>query len=87
MMKRTFKVDVLSCPKCGGRMRFIALIGQDQPEVVEKILRSMGYEAEMPDAAAGSGARSAGREPRRVGGGGGVERTRGRVGVVGILKS
>jgi len=33
-------VDVLSCPKCGGRMRFIALIGQDQPEVVEKILRS-----------------------------------------------
>jgi len=55
MMKRTFKVDVLSCPKCGGRMRFIALIGQDQPEVVEKILRSMGYEAEMPPRGAARG--------------------------------
>ena len=48
MMKRTLKVDVLACPKCGGRMRFIALTGQEQPEVIEKILLSMGYETEMP---------------------------------------
>ena len=48
LMKRTFKVDVLKCPECGGRMKLIALIGQDQPEVIEKILRSMGFDAQMP---------------------------------------
>ena len=47
LMKRTFKVDVLSCPECGGRMKLIALIGTDQDDVIEKILRSMGLETQM----------------------------------------
>lgn len=48
LMKRVFKIDVLSCPKCGGRMKYIATIGPDQPEAIDGILQSMGFETEMP---------------------------------------
>jgi uncharacterized protein YbaR (Trm112 family) len=27
-MRRTFGVDVLACPRCGGRLRLVALIDQ-----------------------------------------------------------
>ena len=39
LLKRVWQADVLSCPKCGGRMRLIAVV-QD-PGVVEKILRHL----------------------------------------------
>lgn len=48
LMKRTFKIDVLLCPKCGGRMSLIALISSDQQEVVRAILGSMGVPMDPP---------------------------------------
>ena len=38
-MRRTFAVDVLACPHCGGRLRLVALI--DQAPVIQRILRSL----------------------------------------------
>jgi hypothetical protein len=48
-VKRVWQADVLSCPKCGGRMRLIAVV-QD-PVVVEKILRHLGLWERGPPAA------------------------------------
>jgi Putative transposase/Transposase zinc-binding domain len=43
LMRRTFGIDVLECPRCGGRLRLIALI--EQARAVERILRHLG----LPD--------------------------------------
>ena len=43
---RSLKLDVLSCPKCGGRMRVISTI--TEPMTVRRILRSMGLSTEIP---------------------------------------
>jgi len=43
---RSLKLDVLSCPRCGGRMKVIATISE--PFTVRKILRSMGLSTEIP---------------------------------------
>jgi len=48
LMKRTFGLDVLECPKCHGRMKLIALI--DQPAVIQKILKHLGLPADIPRA-------------------------------------
>jgi len=40
LLQRTFSVDVLACPECGGRLRFLATIAQR--EVIEKILSHLG---------------------------------------------
>ncbi len=40
LLRRVFAVDVLACPRCGGRMRVIALI--DDPSVVRRILAHLG---------------------------------------------
>lgn len=48
LMKRTFKLDVLDCPKCGGRMELIAIISDVQSDVVRKILRCLEMEEELP---------------------------------------
>ena len=45
-MRRTFGFDVLACPRCGGRLRLIALI--DQAPVILKILRHLGLPSEIP---------------------------------------
>ncbi len=45
-MRRVFAVDVLACPRCGGRMQLIAAI--EQPRVVEAILRCLGLSARPP---------------------------------------
>ena len=37
---------VLACPRCGGRLRLIALI--DQAAVIQRILRHLGEPAEVP---------------------------------------
>jgi hypothetical protein len=44
LMRRIFEIDVLACPRCGGRMRVLATI--EEPGVVEKILRHVGLAAE-----------------------------------------
>jgi hypothetical protein len=47
LMRRTFGLDVLACPRCGGRLRLVALI--DQASVVQPILRHLGLPTEVPE--------------------------------------
>ncbi len=44
--RRSFAVDVLSCPRCHGRMRIVAVI--DQLEVITRILEHKGLPARAP---------------------------------------
>ena len=37
---------MLACPRCGGRLRLLALI--EQAEVIERILRHLGLPTEIP---------------------------------------
>ena len=46
-MRRTFGFDVLSCPRCGGRLRLVALI--EQVSVIQRILRHLGVPTEIPE--------------------------------------
>ena len=45
-MQRTFDLDVLACPCCGGRLRLIALI--ERAAVITRILRHLGLPTEVP---------------------------------------
>jgi hypothetical protein len=47
LMRRTFETDVLTCPRCGGRLRLVALI--EQASVVQRILRHLGPPTEVPE--------------------------------------
>ncbi|OFV89694.1 MAG: hypothetical protein A3H95_14420 [Acidobacteria bacterium RIFCSPLOWO2_02_FULL_64_15] len=46
LMSRTFGFDVLACPRCGGRLRLVALI--EQAAVIERILHHLDLPAEIP---------------------------------------
>ena len=46
LMKRTFGLDVLSCPHCGGRLKLISLI--EDPKVIKKILDHLGLPTAPP---------------------------------------
>jgi len=46
LMARTFGFDVLACPRCGGRLRLIALI--EEAAVIGRILRHLGLPIEIP---------------------------------------
>jgi hypothetical protein len=46
LMRRTFGFDVLACPRCGGRLRLIALI--EQAAAIERILRHLRLPARIP---------------------------------------
>lgn len=46
LMRRTFGFDVLACPRCGGRLRLIALI--EQAAVIQRILGHLGLPTEVP---------------------------------------
>jgi hypothetical protein len=46
LMQRTFGFDVLACPRCGGRLRLVALI--EEAAVIDRILRHLGLPAELP---------------------------------------
>ena len=48
LMRRTFGVDVLACPRCGGRLRLIALI--EETAAIERILRHLGLPTTIPAA-------------------------------------
>ena len=43
-MRHTFGVDVLACPRCGGRMRVVATI--EDPVVIRRILTHLGLPTE-----------------------------------------
>ena len=47
LLRRTFEIDVLACPGCGGRLRLLATI--EEPEVVRKILSHLGIPTECPE--------------------------------------
>jgi hypothetical protein len=46
LMRRSFGIDTLACPRCGGRLRLIALI--DDASVIERILRHLGLPTDVP---------------------------------------
>ena len=43
-------IDILACPGCGGRLRFLATI--EDPKTVGKILNHLGIPNELPEPAA-----------------------------------
>jgi len=53
LLERTFAIDILACPDCGGRLRFVAKI--EDRAVIEKILRHLELPIDPP-APAPSGA-------------------------------
>ena len=46
LMRRTFGLDVLACPRCGGRLRLVALI--EEAAVIDRILRHLGLPITLP---------------------------------------
>lgn len=46
LLERTFAIDVLACPECGGRLRLIATITDSS--VIDKILTHLGLPSEPP---------------------------------------
>jgi hypothetical protein len=46
LMQRTLGLDVLACPRCGGRLRLIALI--EQAAVIRRILQHLGLPETVP---------------------------------------
>ncbi len=46
LLRRSFSVDVLDCPKCHGRLRIVAVITEREP--VRRILTHLGLPTESP---------------------------------------
>ncbi len=46
LMRRSLALDVLACPRCGGRLRLIAVV--DHPAVVARILGHLALPTEVP---------------------------------------
>jgi hypothetical protein len=66
-MRRAFGFDVLVCPRCGGRLRLVALI--DEAAAVQRILRHLGLPTEVPEARPARApplSDSAAQSPRRL---------------------
>ncbi len=49
LLRRTFEIDVLACPDCGGRLRLLATI--EDPELIAKILRHLELPEDAPEPA------------------------------------
>ena len=49
LMRRAFDIDVLACPRCGGRLRLIATV--EAPDAVRAILASLALSEEGADRA------------------------------------
>ena len=47
-MRRSLGLDVLACPRCGGRLTLIALI--EDLAVIERFLRHLGLPHTIPEA-------------------------------------
>jgi hypothetical protein len=46
LLRRSFSVDVLECPKCHDRLRVVAVITEREP--VRRILAHLGMETDAP---------------------------------------
>jgi hypothetical protein len=46
LMRRTFSLDVLACPRCGGRLRLSAMM--TEPKEIARYLRALGEPTEVP---------------------------------------
>ncbi len=46
LLRRTFGVDVLQCPKCEGRMRLLAMV--TEPKGVARLLEKLGEPTDVP---------------------------------------
>jgi hypothetical protein len=46
LLKRTFKIDVLKCDKCGGRMKLVAVVFD--PPTIATTLRALGLPVRAP---------------------------------------
>jgi hypothetical protein len=66
LMQRTFGFDVLGCPRCGGRLRLVALI--EEAAVMGAILRHLGVPAAIPAPRPARAPPLALTEARRAGG-------------------
>ena len=49
LMRRAFDIDVLACPRCGGRLRLIATV--EDPEAIRAILAALAISRERADRA------------------------------------
>lgn len=49
LLRRSFDVDVLACPKCRGRLRVVAVITEREP--LQRILAHLGLLTEPPPVA------------------------------------
>jgi hypothetical protein len=49
LLRRSFAIDVLECPKCCGRLRVLAVITEREP--VQRILAHLGMPTEGPHVA------------------------------------
>lgn len=47
LLERTFGIDILACPGCGGRLRFLATI--EEPRTIRRILDHLGIPADLPE--------------------------------------
>jgi len=45
-MRRSVGIETLACPRCGGRLRVIALV--DEASVIERLLRHLRLPKEVP---------------------------------------
>jgi hypothetical protein len=62
LMKRTWIIDVLTCARCGGSMRVISVIRDEQ--VAQKILEHLGLPSRAPPRGP---ARRRGQQPLELG--------------------
>jgi hypothetical protein len=49
LMRRAFDIDVLACPRCGGRLRLIATV--EDPDAIQAILGAAAESRELGDRA------------------------------------
>ena len=50
LLRRVFRVEIFTCPNCGGARRLLAAI--KDPDSIERVLRAMGLPFEAPELAA-----------------------------------
>ena len=53
LMRRAFEIDVLACPRCGGRLRLIATV--KDPREIREVLAGLALSAEPVDRAPPAG--------------------------------
>ena len=49
LMRRAFDVDVLACPRCGGRLRLLATV--EDPDAIRAILAAVAVSGDLADRA------------------------------------